>query len=164
MLVVSSNQILIIRLRLWKNPEYQICLLIINESTWGHNVLKPIINFIDYDLEDAITSQVSLERNSVKGPIKKYDISGVCKSEKYDLELLLSEISHGPLDETYKHSTEDRIQSDKIMEDKYYMLFDSLCKYYKTRSYNIYAELVKEYSKQENLFEVHKDIINNELE
>ncbi|CAG8854593.1 46431_t:CDS:2, partial [Gigaspora margarita] len=42
---------------------------------------------------------------------------------------------------------------DKNMRDKYNVLFDSLCKYYKTRSYIIYAELVKEYSKQENLFE-----------
>ncbi|CAG8835924.1 23103_t:CDS:2, partial [Gigaspora margarita] len=55
-------------------------------------------------------------------------------------------------------------KSDKIMGDKYHGLFDSLCKYYKTKSYIIYAELVKEYSKQENLFEVYQDIINNELE
>ncbi|RIB24350.1 hypothetical protein C2G38_2139286 [Gigaspora rosea] len=61
-------------------------------------------------LRDAINSQASLERNGVKGPIKKYDIFGVCKSENYDLELLLGEISYGPLDETYKHSTEDRIK------------------------------------------------------
>ncbi|CAG8820507.1 20602_t:CDS:2, partial [Dentiscutata erythropus] len=55
-------------------------------------------------------------------------------------------------------------KSDKIMRDRYHVLFDSLCKYYKTGSYIIYAELVKEYSKQENLFEEHQDIINNELE
>ncbi|CAG8837667.1 33226_t:CDS:2, partial [Racocetra persica] len=61
--------------------------------------------------------QASLERNGVKGPIKKYDIFGVCKSENYDLELILGEISYGPLDETYKHSTEDRIKLDKGAKD-----------------------------------------------
>ncbi|KAF0450889.1 hypothetical protein F8M41_002101 [Gigaspora margarita] len=78
------------------------------------------------DSMDAITSQVSLERNGVKGPIKKYDIFGVCKSEKYGLELLLGEISHGPLDETYKHSTEDRIKLGKGAKDS----LDSISKTY----------------------------------
>ncbi|RIB30799.1 hypothetical protein C2G38_2238064 [Gigaspora rosea] len=83
-------------LRIWKNPEYQTPRPNINESTWGHNVLKPIFDFIDYDLEsellirwDAVTSQVTLGRNGAKGPIKKYDIIGVNKNENYDLELIL---------------------------------------------------------------------------
>ncbi|CAG8461309.1 14745_t:CDS:2 [Racocetra fulgida] len=69
------------------------------------------------DSMDAITSQESLERNGVKGPVKKYDIFGVCKSENYDLELILGEISYGPLDETYKHSIEDRIKLGKGAKD-----------------------------------------------
>ncbi|CAG8615197.1 2385_t:CDS:2, partial [Dentiscutata heterogama] len=70
--------------------------------------IKNLINSID-----AITSQVSLDRNSDKGPIKKYDIFSVSKDQKYDIEIMLSEISHGPLDETLIHSIEDRIKLRK---------------------------------------------------
>ncbi|CAG8714386.1 1320_t:CDS:1, partial [Racocetra persica] len=61
---------------------------------------------------DAITSQVSLDRNNDKGPIKKYDIFGVCKDEKYYIELIFGEISHGP--QTHIHSIEDRNKEQRI--------------------------------------------------
>ncbi|CAG8497046.1 17393_t:CDS:2, partial [Dentiscutata erythropus] len=126
---------------LWKNPEYQTCRPHINESTWGHNVLKPIIDFIEYDLEteilirwDAITSQASLDRNNDKGPIKKYDIFGVCKDEKYDIELILGEISHGPQDETHIHSIEDRNKLGKGAKDS----LDSISRTYsKSPNFNL---------------------------
>ncbi|KAF0493516.1 hypothetical protein F8M41_021374 [Gigaspora margarita] len=69
------------------------------------------------DSMDAVTSQATLGRNSAKGPIKKYDIFGVNKNENYDLELILGKISYGPLDETYKHTTEDRIKLGKGAKD-----------------------------------------------
>ncbi|CAG8486418.1 7320_t:CDS:2 [Cetraspora pellucida] len=66
---------------------------------------------------DAITSQASLDRNNDKGPIKKYDIFGVYKDEKYDIELLLGEISHRPQDKTHIHSIEDRNKLGKGAKD-----------------------------------------------
>ncbi|CAG8588880.1 1723_t:CDS:2 [Dentiscutata erythropus] len=110
-------------LRLWKNPKYQKCRPNINESTWGHNILKPIIDFIEYDLE----SEILIRWDAItKGPIKKYDIFGVCKNESYDLEFILGEISYGPLDETKKHSIKDRIKLSKGAKDS----FDSISRTY----------------------------------
>ncbi|CAG8673608.1 7250_t:CDS:2, partial [Dentiscutata heterogama] len=106
-------------IKVWKNSEYQTCRPNINESTWGHNVIKPIIDFIEYDLEteilirwDAITSQASLDRNGDKGPIKKYDI----------------------FDETLIHSIEDRIKLGKGAKDS----LDSILRTYsKSPNFNL---------------------------
>ncbi|CAG8604112.1 18_t:CDS:2, partial [Gigaspora rosea] len=58
--IPKKNASLFVRIKnlvdsiLWKNPEYQTPQPNINESTWGHNVLKPIVDFIDYDLESEL--------------------------------------------------------------------------------------------------------------
>ncbi|CAG8853477.1 718_t:CDS:2, partial [Gigaspora margarita] len=83
---------------------------------------------------DTVTSKASLTRNGSKGPIKKYDIFGICKSEQYELELILGEISYGPFDETYKHTFEDRIKLNKGAKDS----LDSIYRNYsKTSNLNL---------------------------
>ncbi|CAG8564930.1 43562_t:CDS:2, partial [Gigaspora margarita] len=90
-------------LKLWKIPEYKIQSLSINESTWEHDTLQHIVKFITHDLEDdlfvrwdSITNKASKRRNGSKGPIKKNDIFGVYKSNHYEYEVLLGEVSNGP--------------------------------------------------------------------
>ncbi|CAG8765983.1 15713_t:CDS:2, partial [Dentiscutata erythropus] len=131
--------------KLWRIPKLQSCFAKYNESSWSHNVLQPIVNFItDYkeaDLcirWDSVQSKASLERNNSIGPIKKPDIYGIIESETHsDLELLLGEISNGPFNkspEAQKHMKEDKIKLSKCGKDA---LDYIMRKYMKSQSNNL---------------------------
>ncbi|CAG8439936.1 8604_t:CDS:2 [Cetraspora pellucida] len=114
-------------LGLWKIPEYQMQSFSINESTWEHDALQPIVKFITYDLEDdlfvrwdSITSKASQRRNGSKGPIKKNDIFVVHKNNHYEYEVLLGEVSNGPFFNTTQvqsHTYDDHNKLGKCGKD-----------------------------------------------
>ncbi|CAG8786405.1 7738_t:CDS:2, partial [Dentiscutata erythropus] len=110
--------------KLWQHPSYQVDVPDINESTWGHKVLQPIVDFIENGKEPdlLVRCKATLERNGAQGPDKKFDIFGVYNDKISDMEILLGEISYGPKDETKKHTEGDRTKLSKGSKDS----FDSI--------------------------------------
>ncbi|CAG8829625.1 36474_t:CDS:2, partial [Gigaspora margarita] len=112
---------------LWRTPEYIMQSPSINESTWEHDILDPIVKYITYDLEedifirwDSVTSKASQRRNGTKGPIKKNDIFGVHKNGSYEWEILLGEVSNGPFINTIQvqsHISDDHNKLGKCTKD-----------------------------------------------
>ncbi|CAG8764628.1 60_t:CDS:2, partial [Racocetra persica] len=104
-------------LRMSLSPNNLILSGILDISTLINENIPTVMKALKKKKLDAITSQASLDRNNDKGPIKKYDIFGMCKDEKYNIELMLGEISHGPQDETHIHSIENRNKLGKGAKD-----------------------------------------------
>ncbi|CAG8743085.1 3733_t:CDS:2, partial [Racocetra fulgida] len=95
--------------KLWRIPMLQSCSNEFNESSWAHYVLQPIVNFlVDFKESDIC-------------PIKKNDIFGTYESEdRFNLEMLLGEISNGPFNQStkaQKHTKEDKIKLSKCGKD-----------------------------------------------
>ncbi|CAG8475758.1 19266_t:CDS:2, partial [Racocetra persica] len=99
-------------LLLWEAPHYK-AKSSINESTWAHNIIDPICQFLNFNLLDLriswdnVMSQATRERNDLDGPIKKPDILGKYFgiNATYDWEMDLLLIQHNSLDDAYRHYT-----------------------------------------------------------
>ncbi|CAG8566468.1 12161_t:CDS:2 [Dentiscutata erythropus] len=150
--------------RLWRIPSVQSCSTKVNESSWAHYVLQPIVNFIVDFLEsdifirwDTITSKASLERNNEKGPIKKNDIYGVYEIGGHlDLELMLGEISNGPFNRSSQvqvHIKKDRIKLAKCGKDALDFVIN---KYAKSHNYD---DLVKMQKIKVYLLHAHETVL-----
>ncbi|CAG8746636.1 26028_t:CDS:2, partial [Gigaspora margarita] len=81
---------------LWRTPEYTMQSPSINESTWKHDVLDPIVKFITYDLEEDIFIRY------------------------YEWEILLGEVSNRPFINTMQiqsHISDDHNKLGKCAKD-----------------------------------------------
>ncbi|CAG8687412.1 175_t:CDS:2, partial [Scutellospora calospora] len=131
-------------------PEYKIQSPSINESTWEHDALQPIVKFITHDLEDDlfVRCKASKRRNGSKGPIKKNDIFGVYKSNHYEYEVLLGEVSNGPFFNTTQvqsHTSDDHDKLGKCGKDS----LDDALNYLTSKNLNL--KIFKEI----NIFLIH---------
>ncbi|CAG8800595.1 12077_t:CDS:2, partial [Dentiscutata erythropus] len=126
----------------------------INESTWEHDVLNPIVKYITYDLEedifirwDNVTSKTSQRRNGSKGPIKKNDIFGVHRNDGiYEWEVLIGEVSNGPFNNTMQaqsHASDDHVKLGKCAKDTLddALNFINLNYSTETRNFEIFKEI-----------------------
>ncbi|CAG8745065.1 12135_t:CDS:2, partial [Gigaspora rosea] len=164
-LLYRKTQILIDSIkRLWRIPSVQSCSTKVNESSWAHYVLQPIVNFIvDFKESDicirwdTITSKASLERNNEKGPIKKNEIYGVYEiGGHFDLELILGEISNGPFNRSSQvqvHIKKDRSKLSKCGKDALNFVIN---KYAKSHNYD---DLVKMQEIKIYLLHAHETVL-----
>jgi hypothetical protein len=80
---------------IWRNQYYQRRSQIINEATFTHDLLVPILKFVApfyFKRWDQAQSFSSKER----GVLKYVDVVGSVESNDHLFELLFTEVSHGP--------------------------------------------------------------------
>ncbi|KAF0552007.1 hypothetical protein F8M41_022820 [Gigaspora margarita] len=138
---------------LWRTPEYGTQSPSINESTWEHDMLNPIIKYITYDLEEDIF---------IRYITSKADISGVHRNGIYEWEVLLSEASNGPFINTMQvqsHVSDDHVKLGKCTKDA---LDDALNFITSTLNYSTEIQNFKIF-KEINTFLIHAHGMSLEL-
>jgi len=102
---------------IWKNNFYQNRSVLINESTFTHDVLAPIMNFIAPNFFKRWDQAQSLSSKN-RGVIKFVDTIGNITSNDEIFELFFVEVSHGPFHPNpEKHIEEDNYKLTKLGKD-----------------------------------------------
>lgn len=102
---------------IWKNQYYQRRSQIINEATFTHDLLVPILKFVAplyFKRWDHAQSFSSKER----GVLKYVDVVGSVETNNYLFELLFTEVSHGPFHPNpEQHIEDDNCKLSKLGKD-----------------------------------------------
>jgi len=101
----------------WNNKHYQQRSPMINESTFTHDILSPILKFIAPKFFKRWDQAQSLSAKD-RGVLKYVDVIGMSVNKSHLFENFFVEVSHGPFYEhPEQHIMEDNIKLGKLGKD-----------------------------------------------
>lgn len=101
----------------WRNDNYQKRSTLINEATFTHDVLAPILKFVSPDyFKRWVQAQSQSARN--RGVLKYVDVIGNVEYNGHLFENFFIEVSHGPFHPNpEQHVADDNIKLAKLGKD-----------------------------------------------
>lgn len=103
--------------RIWGNYHYQIRFPLINESTYTHDIIAPILKFVAPSYFNRFEQAQSLSAKG-RGIVKYVDVIGNVQNNDHLFEVFFLEVSHGPFHQSpEQHIDDDRYKLFKLGKD-----------------------------------------------